>query len=264
MRFIWIVLMLLFLFLFVVYISHPRIRSFVREGFEGTDYSMPSVDLSKEPEFMAFKKFHGEVCGLWNTVIDEVMKNECVDPESKCPPKPQYIKKLQLAYNVVSPTPACFINCDEIWDETSSLATLQTAIPENINCYKGTLEFVIANSTNMLKQVQESLDKVAAGFADYKETILCVTDSSNNTVCTDPNGKVYIPKQETSTATATANPDTQAFITNTIISRCRSMNTEIPVLKMHLAKAKEQVAQLKMVQKKANDGTLLPPPAKSA
>jgi hypothetical protein len=228
---------------------------------------MPSVDLSKEPEFMAFKKFHLNICDQWNTIIDEVMKNDCVDPSTPCPSKQQYVTKLQIEYNKVVSVPTCFIQCDPPWDETSSLATLLAAIPKNVNCYKGTLGFIINKSTTILQQVSDSMAQIpTSGFADYQASILCKTDSSNNTICTDEKGAIFLPEKAPapSSGSGSGSADQQALATNDIISRCRTINMEIPELKALLAKAKEQVDQLKTVKQKAQDGTLLPAPAKSA
>jgi hypothetical protein len=51
--------------------------------------------------------------------------------------------------------------------------------------------------------------------------------------------------------------------TNQIIGRCRVMHTEIPKLQQLFAQAKKNVDLLKEIKKKAQDGSLLPPPAKT-
>lgn len=258
---LWIVLGVLIIFLFVTYLSNPLTRRFLREGY--IDYSKPAVDLTKEQEFMAFYKFHTDVCALWNNVIDEIMKNDCVDPASNCPPKPQYITNLKKTYNETASPQICFSPCETLWSPTSSLKELDVAIPQNINCYKGTLQYIIEKSQEMLTKVQDAMGRIPSqdSFADYQATINCKSDEKGLATCTDPNGTVYTSQKSTK-----ADQDLltqQINETNKIISKCRSINAEIPALKALMAQAKQNVDQLRQVKKQAEDGTLLPAPAKT-
>jgi hypothetical protein len=266
---LWIILVLI-LFLFVVYLSNPLSRRLLREGF-AVDYSKPAVDLTKEPEFMAFYKFHTEVCALWNNVIDEIMKNDCVDPESKCPPKPQYINNLKTSYNETAAPKICFSPCETLWSPTSSLKELDVAIPSNINCYKGTLQYIVEKSQEMITKVQDAIARIPSqdSFADYEATINCKTDAKGTATCTDPNGNTYIsqqPKSPQKDKLLQSEQDQltqQINATNKIIVKCRTMNTEIPELKAIMAQAKTNVEQLRKIKQQAQDGTLLPAPAKT-
>jgi hypothetical protein len=240
--------------------SHPLSRRFLTEGFV-VDYTKPSVDLTTEPDFMAFYKFHLEVCALWNTIIDEVMKNDCVDPANPCPGREAYIAKLEADYNANNP-PQCFLKCNKVWDAKSSLEVLSEAVPDNINCYRGTLTYVLNKSNEIIKQVNDAMAKIPPqGFADYKAEILCSPDKKGPTKCKDAKGDIYIvqPPNKANSAEAAKK---QLDETNKIIGRCRVMTTAIPTINKLMVAAKHNVEQLKIVQQKAKSGQLLPEPAK--
>ena len=211
--------------------SHPVNRQFLVDGFVPVDYSKPSVDLSKDPDFMAFYTFHKEVCRLWNVVIDEVMKNECAAPDANCPSKPEYIKNLAATYDKTQSSPVCFIQCDSTWSHKSTLDQLDTAIPTNINCYRGTLDFIITKSTDVINQVQTALSNIPSAFVDYTEK----------------------EKQENADKI-----NKQIASTNAIIGRCQTMNRQIPELTSKLAQAKQLVEQLQKIKQDAESGKLLP------
>ena len=227
----WLLLLILFVLLFVIYMSHPSNRQFLLDGFVSVDYSKPSVDLSKDPDFMAFYTFHTEVCRLWNAVIDEVMKNECAAPDANCPAKPEYVKKLSSAYDTTQSSPSCLVQCESTWSQKSTLAELDAAIPKDIKCYRGTLDFIISKSTDVINQVQTALNDIPSAFVDYTEK-----EKQENAD--------KINKQITST--------------NAIIGRCQTMNRQIPELTSKLAQAKQLVEQLQKIKKDAENGTLLP------
>jgi len=236
------------------------------------DYSKPAVDLTKEQEFMAFYKFHTQVCSLWDDVITEVMKNDCVDPESKCPPKPQYITQLQKAYNDTATPQICFIKCDAKWSPSSSLAELDAAIPSNINCYRGTLQYIVDKTTEIIQKVQDAMSRIPSqdSFADYQAIINCISDANGNAKCTDANGLVYIQNkgqgQSPPTQLSQSEEDQltqQINATNRIIGKCRVMNTEIPALNALMKQANQNIDHLHKIKQQAQDGTLLPPPAKA-
>ena len=257
---VWILLVSLTLLLFVAHMSHPTCRRFLREGFAAVDYKKPSVDLTTEPDFMTFYKFHLSACELWDAILDEVMKNDCADPATPCPNKAGYIVKLQGEYRKTK-SDACFINCSKQWDAKSSLAVLLEVVPENISCYRDTLEYIVTKSTEIIKKVTDAMEQIPSYFTDYQATVTCKTDKTGKTQCTDDKGAIYIPQA------SVKGGDEQAALqlkqTNTIIGRCRVMAAEIPELKDLIAQAKENVGLLKEVQKKAKDGTLLPAPAKT-
>jgi hypothetical protein len=231
------------------------------------DYSKPYINLRTENEFTAFYKFHIDVCTLWNGIIDEVMKNDCVDPANPCPDRVNYIKKLQADYNSTN-TPICFINCDIVWDASSSLVDLMAGVPENIDCYRGTLTYVVSKSANIIQQVNDAMSQIPQAFVDYKATINCTPDGTGTAKCTDANGIVYISQATQAAKEKRANEQNsdaakkQQEDTNAIITRCRRMNAEIPALKRLLEQANQNVEQLKVIQKKAKSGKLLPEPAK--
>ena len=278
---IWILIGLLVALLFVVHLSHPTTRRFLFEGFATIDYTKPSVDLSQTPDFMAFYKFHAEVCELWNKVITEVMKNDCGQPcpatdkskdcvdFSKCPPKAQYIATLKMNYNIdrktVSKPPACFIDCDIPWDANSTLTVLAKVVPADISCYRGTLEFVLDESQKIIAQVKDAFSQVPAigGFADYTTSITCSPDANGINSCQDENGTIYVeqtPKQQAvqqqvvQTMTEAQKQETD---TNQIIAKCKVITAEIPEMKELLAQATKNVAYLLKLQKYAKDGTLI-------
>jgi len=294
---IWIgvgILTLLIL-LFVVHVSHPITRQFLMEGFKVDDYTRPSVDLTTEPDFMAFYKFHTGVCVLWNNIIDESMKNDCIDPNSPemvqarkdaektvgsradrkapvttdppCPSKPNYIKNLLPAYRQSKMDEnICFIECEKVWDAKSTTADLLAAIPLNINCYRGTLQFIIDKTTATIDQANEQLSRISEAFADYDTKINCKADAVKGTACTDPDGNIYIKEQKKDLRSPQQIADLiakQKADTNTIIGRCRTMMTEIPELKQLMKTASDGVEKLRVLKKKAENGDLLPQPAKS-
>ena len=292
---IWIGISLitLLILLFVVHISNPITRTLLMEGFAVNDYTKPAIDLTTEPDFVAFLKFHQEVCVLWNSIIDESMKNDCIDPnspemvqakkdaESKvgtraatenaaapepatspCPSKPIYIKNLLPAFRMLTKNQnTCFIECEKMWDATSTLADLLVAIPPNINCYKGTLQFIVFKTTAILNKANEEIDKIKEGYADYDTKINCKVDAVKGTACTDPDGNIYIKQQKRDTRSPQQISDLiakQKADTNTIIGRCRNMMTEIPNLKQLMKQANDNIEALKTLKKKAESGELLP------
>jgi hypothetical protein len=211
--------------------SHPSNRQFLVDGFVPVDYSKPSVDLSKDPDFMAFYNFHTEVCSLWNAVIDEVMKNDCAAPDANCPAKPQYIKKLASAYDATQSSPTCFVQCDSTWSHTSTLAELDAVMPKDISCYRGTLEFIINKSTDVINQVQSALSNIPSGFENYSaQQIQDNADKLNKQIAS----------------------------TNKIIGRCQMINRQLPELNNLLAQARQLVKQLQKIKQDAENGTLLP------
>jgi len=261
---IWIGVSILTLLtlLFVVHVSHPTTRSFLTEGFAAVDYTKPAIDLTTEPDFMAFYKFHTDVCVLWNGVIDETMKNDCVDPSSPCPAKPVYIKNLQDAYILSKGgNNVCFIQCEKAWNAKSPLIDLLAAVPMNIDCYSGTLQFVIDKTTEIINQANDALSKIGQGFADYKTTIHCKPGDKGITQCTDDKGDIYILKQAEIKKESQTDIDLalkQKTDTNTIIGRCRTMVAEIPDLKQLMKQATKNVETLKTLKKKAENGELIP------
>jgi len=276
--------------LFVIHVSHPTTRRFLTEGFAAVDYTKPAIDLTTEPDFMAFYKFHTDVCVLWNGVIDETMKNDCVDPSSpesiqarkdaeksipkkapvsaepqpssSCPSKPVYIKNLQDAYILSKGgNNVCFIQCEKVWNAKSPLIDLLAAVPMNIDCYRGTLQFVIDKTTEIINQANDAISKVGQGFADYKTTINCKPGDKGITQCTDDKGDIYILKQAETKKESQTDIDLalkQKQDTNTIIGRCRTMVAEIPDLKQLMKQATKNVETLKALKKKAENGELIP------
>jgi hypothetical protein len=231
------------------------------EGFV-VDYTKASVDLTTEPDFMAFYKFHLEVCDLWNTIVDEVMKNDCVDPENPCPGRDAYIAKLEKDYNDNNP-PVCFLHCNKTWDAKSSLEDLLEAVPENINCYRGTLTYVLNKSNEIIQQVKDAMAKIPPqGFADYQAQITCSPDGKGPTRCKDAKGDIYVVQAPSNKTNTTEAAKKQLDETNKIIGRCRVMTTAIPTINKLMVAAKQNVEILKEVQKKAKNGQLLPEPAK--
>jgi hypothetical protein len=240
--------------------SHPLSRRYLTEGFV-VDYTKASVDLTTEPDFMMFYQFHTDVCALWNAIIDEVMKNDCVDPDHPCPDRQTYIAKLENDYNANNP-PQCFLHCDKTWDAKSSLEDLLERMPENINCYRGTLTYVVSKSNDIIKQVNDAMAQIPPqGFADYKAEILCSPTNKGPTQCKDAKGDIYVAQPPSKTNSAEA-AKKQLDQTNKIIGRCRIMATAIPELNQLMALAKQNVGHLKEVQQKAKNGQLLPEPAK--
>jgi len=280
---IWILIGLLVAFLLVVHLSHPITRRFLFEGFVAIDYTKPSVDLSQDPDFMAFYEFHTEVCELWNKVITEVMKNTCGDASlckdpkvdcgdkwmAGCPPKAQYIATLKMNYNLdrkmASKLPACFIECDTEWDANSTLSVLSKVVPANIKCYRGALEFILDESNKIIAQVKDAFSQIPAigGFADYTTTITCNPDANGINSCQDENGTIYVeqtPKQQEVQQQVVQNMSEvqqQEAATNQIIAKCKVINAEIPEVKELLAQAIERVAYLLKLQMYAKDGTLI-------
>jgi hypothetical protein len=263
---IWMILLILGTLLFVVHLSHPTSRRFLFEGF--ADTLKPSVDLAKEPDFMTFYNFHTQVCTLWNDIIDEVMKNDCV--ETPCPPKATYIKNLMKSYNLDArkagqPT-ISFINCEKQWSPTSTLAELLAGVPTNINGYKGTLQYIVNKSSAIIGQVTDAMSQIPtiSSFADYQTTIDCTTDANGNSVCLDSNGNVYTEQQPSQKQGQQKQQQKQSQpqqeqidATNQILGRCRSMNPELPELTALLNQAKKNVDQLKCLQASAKDGSLI-------
>jgi hypothetical protein len=243
-------------------LSNPLTRRFLREGF--IDYSKPAVDLSKEKEFMAFYKFHTNVCALWNDVIDEIMKNDCVDPAANCPPKPQYITNVKNTFNETAAPKICFAPCETQFSSTSTLKELDKAIPDNVKCYRGTLQYVVDKSQEMITKVQDAMARIPPqdSFADYQATINCKPDAKGAAICTDTNGNTYIA-QKSATGSEQDLLAEQIAATNKIISRCRFMNSEIPALNALMAQAQTNVDELRKIKKKAENGDLLPPPTKA-
>jgi len=237
---IGILLLLLFLLLFVAHMSHPLSRRFLMEGFV-VDYSKPSVDLTTEPDFMGFYTFHGEVCKLWDAVIDKSMENDCT--EQKCPEKEIYIKNLETQYKKISPD-SCFIQCNKSWDANSSLDDLLEAIPENIKCYRGTLTYIFNESKKMIIKLKDALaDANISAFADYhslSEEGFAQQTQTKAEMPMPPEAKEQLDK------------------TNKIIGRCRVMTSSIPALKQLMDQSKKNIVYLKGMQKKAESGELLP------
>jgi len=257
---IGVLLLLLFLLLFVAHMSHPLSRRYLTEGFV-VDYTKASVDLNTEPDFVAFLAFHKEVCALWDAIITEVMKNDCVDPANPCPDREAYIAKLADDYNANNP-PQCFLKCNKTWDANSSLEDLLEAVPENINCYRGTLTYVLNKSNEIIQQVKDAMAQIPPqGFADYQAQITCSTDKKGVTQCKDAKGAIYTPQAPSKTNISEA-AKKQLDQTNKIIGRCRVMTTAIPTINKLMVAAKQNVELLKEVQKKAKNGQLLPEPAK--
>jgi hypothetical protein len=238
--------------------SHPLTRRFLTEGFV-VDYTKPSVDLTTEPDFVAFHKFHLEVCALWDAIVAEVMKNDCVDPANPCPGREAYIAKLEKDYNDNNP-PQCFLKCNKTWDAKSSLEDLLEAVPENINCYRGTLTYVLNKSNEIIQKLKEAMAQIPPqGFADYKAEIICSPDKKGPARCKDAKGNIYVAEPPQANAAAAKK---QLDQTNTIIGRCRVMTTAIPTINKLMVAAKKNVEILKEVQQKAKNGQLLPEPAK--
>jgi len=278
--------------LFVVHVSHPITRRFLTEGFAALDYTKPSVDLTTEPDFMAFYKFHTDVCALWNGVIDEAMKNDCVDPSSPesiqarkdaeksigdrpkvtaappppsspCPTKPAYIKSLLDVWRLVKKNNnICFINCDKVWDAKSSLIDLLAAVPLNINCYRDTLQFLIYKTQDTINQANDAINRAnEEQFADYKTTIDCKPGAKGITQCTDDKGNIYILKPAETKQESQKEIDLalkQKTDTNTIIGRCRIMVAEIPGLKDLMNMVKQNIETLKALKKRVESGEIRP------
>jgi hypothetical protein len=209
---------------------------------------MPSVDLTTEPDFMGFYTFHGEVCKLWDAVIDKSMENDCT--EQKCPEKEIYIKNLEKLYQKTSPD-ACFIQCDKSWDAKSSLDDLLEAVPETIKCYQGTLTYILNQSKSMIFKLKSALAEAnISAFADYKSL-------SEEGFAPTP---TQIQSQTQTTAEKPLSPEAEEQLkkTNKIIGRCRVMTSSIPGLKQLMDQAKKNIVYLKGMQKKAESGELLP------
>ena len=147
--------------LFLVYAAHPLSRRFLREGFDLPNFAQPSVDLSKNADFMTFLQFNQQVCTMWNDVVADIMKNDQVSqpPEQRLS-KEQYVA--QLGTN--------FVKCQP-FDQTSSLSVLLTAIPADAKVYTDTFAFLDTKISDTLQKLHAALDSTnvsVSAFANYE------------------------------------------------------------------------------------------------
>jgi len=216
------------------------------EGFDALpNFSQPSVDLSKNADFMTFLAFHKQVCAIWDEVVSEIMKNDQVSqPVNERLPKEQYIAKMQQGYSKT----AVFIKCQP-FDQASSLTVLLNAVPVITQVYKDTFAFLNKEITDVLQKLHAALDSAnvsVSHFANYEPFADC--------------------KAEVAAAVANANAKPSPSVqdlqlqqqqqTAEVLTRIRMILMELPALQAALQSVSTQYQTLKDYKKKGESGEI--------
>ena len=248
---ILLLFLILALLLLLAYCSHPISLRVLKEGFAALpDFSKPSIDLSKNADFMTFLQFNQSVCTMWDDVIADVMKNDQVsqEPEERLP-KAQYVAQLE------QDATGTFVKCIP-FDATSTLSVLLNAVPESPQAYKDTFAFLNSKLTDTLEKLHKALDSAnvsVSAFADYEPFEDCTAAVAAATAAATA--------KATTTAAATS-PSVQDLQleqqkqTNQILARIRTSMVEMPTLQKGLQTVLAKYNELKEYKKKSESGEI--------
>jgi len=244
-------LLLVALLLLLLVLSHPLSRRVLKEGFAALpDFSKPSVDLSKNADFMTFLQFNQSVCAMWDDIIADIMKNDQVSqtPAERLP-KAQYIAQLQRSYSPL----AVFVKCTP-FDQTSTLSVLLAAIPESPKVYKDTFLFLNKQLTDTLQKLHEALDSTnvsVSSFANYEPFEDCSAAVAAAVAAA------------TAKAKAVPSPSVQDLQvqqqkqTDQVLARVNSCMVEMPGLQKALQTVAAKYNELKEYKKKTESGDII-------
>jgi len=247
---ILLLFLLLALVILLAYCSHPMSLRVLKEGFAALpDFSKPSIDLSKNADFMTFLQFHQSVCTMWDDVIADVMKNDQVSqqPEERLP-KAQYVAQLEQQAT------GTFVKCIP-FDATSTLSVLLGAVPESPQPYKDTFAFLNSKLTDTLEKLHTALDSAnvsVSAFADYEPFEDCTAAIAAATAAATAKA----------TANATPSPSVndlqleQQKQTNKVLARINSCMVEMPTLQRGLQTVLAKYNELKEYKKKSESGEI--------
>lgn len=245
---ILLLFLVLALVLLLVYCSHPISLCVLKEGFAALpDFSKPSINLSKNADFMTFLQFNQSVCTMWDDVITDVMKNDQVSqqPEERLP-KAQYVAQLEQQAT------GTFVKCIP-FDATSTLSVLLNAVPESPQPYKDTFAFLNSKLTDTLEKLHTALDSAnvsVSAFADYEPfedctaAVAAAVAETKATAATIPSPSVQDLQVQ------------QQKQTNQILARIRTSMVEMPTLQRGLQTVLAKYNELKEYKKKSESGEI--------
>jgi hypothetical protein len=228
--------------LLIAYIAHPASRRFY-EGFDLPNFSQPSIDLSKNADFMTFLQFNQQVCTMWEEVLADIMKNDQVSqPVEERLPKEQYVLQLEQGYSAL----AKFVKCQP-FDQTSTLSVLLAAIPESTQVYNDTFAFLNKEISDTLEKLHSALDSAnvsVSAFANYEPFEDCKAAVAAATAAkTSPSVQDLQLQQQQQTSQ--------------VLARVRAILIELPTLKIGLQAVVTKYNELKRYKERADSGDIV-------
>lgn len=136
----------LFLLLLVSVCALVFLR-YLHTTYEGFQAAQAPATLASDPDAQAFFTFHGQVCDMWNQVIDAAMKSDQTSLS-----KEDYIQQLEAKQS----PPTTFVRCDTPLTANTDLQTLASSIPP-LQVYQNTLTF-------LNQEIQKILDQTTAAL----------------------------------------------------------------------------------------------------
>ena len=228
---------ILFLFLFLLLLNLLGQRP-LRESF---------VDIRTNPAVQKWMDFQtNEFCPLWTEMMDIARKNDQVDVQQLS--LPDYCKKVQDDWNRSHNTTAVFVTCDTPVTKEMPLSKLLAIVPEGPQNYLENLYVLNAYMANAIQQVNDALAN--EGFTSLKEGFDESTEKT--TICTSSDGT-------TTTTTRPKTPEEQqqeAQQTSVLMTRIQAILKDLDTIKAEMTKAKQQKAQLDVIKKKGENGSL--------
>ena len=244
-----LILVCLGVLLLLTILSHPVRRRLFLEGFTLPNFSQPSIDLSKNANFMTFLAFHQQVCTIWDEIVTEVMKNDQVSqPINERLPKEKYMAQLAFQYS----STAKFIQCKP-FDQTSPLSVLLESIPDTTQVYKDTFAFLNKELSDTLQKLHDALDSTNVSvshfanyepFADCKAEVAVAVANATAAAAVSPSPSVQTLQMQQQTQT------TQ------VLNRIHTILVELPALQTALQSVSAQYKTLKDYKKKGESGEI--------
>jgi hypothetical protein len=133
--------------LFIVALAILFFLAYLRTTYEGFQAAQAPATLASDPDAQTFFTFHGQVCDMWNQVIDAAMKSDQTTLTQG-----DYIQQLEAKQS----PPATFVRCDTSLTAGTDLQTLASSIPP-LQVYQATLTF-------LNQEIQKILDQTTAAL----------------------------------------------------------------------------------------------------
>ena len=241
-----LLILALFLGLLVLHLSaFPRLEFF--------------VDFSADSDLATWIKFqNNEFCPFWNDILDYAKKNDQADlPPEEQLGRAQYALKLQEDWNTANNTHIKLVVCETSPVATMSPSTLIKLVPEGPQNYLDSLNMIISKLKSAIDQVNAALHN--EGFTSFTKEFECQTNDDGSITCTakDDSRTCQIPSQEQKEAAMTPEEkDKNELLRTTILSRVKSINQSIDVIRKNMNTIRNQKAQLDEIKRKGEDGSL--------
>jgi PAS domain-containing protein len=213
---------------------------YLHRTYEGFQQAADGNSLASNPDATAFFAFHGQVCDVWNQVIDAAMKSDQTTES-----KEDYLQALEAKQT----PPASFLRCETALTANMDLQTLVNSIPD-VSIYQNSLTFLNQEIQKILKQTEAALQGVSQEpFVDLPAAFQAPFDCQQQGAtlqCT-----TQLQQVQPSGGTAAV-----ATLLQQVLLQLQPITAALPTLQASLQVAQEGLQKLNAYKEKAQSGEI--------